>query len=198
MKKFFAIATIALTLTLAVSLSACGQTNAASASKTTESTITRTSEVIKALEPVSASAEVNYKKELVSSRMAEIKALSKETKTLRARLHKQRKTMKNPEEIYLDIEAKCVDLRRSIDRLSADSGKLRKVDATDNDKILHRLNHRLELLDDVKANIEALNKKLCIALGDNYDRLPDLQVGAGAWERPYYVRPVPLYVYEEA
>ena len=233
-----AITTIALLITMAVSLTACGETtNAATASRTTDTATKRASEVIKSIETIEDTqfkfpaafdeefsqvneimmrrryygrnnrhqysayieklddlylkcADIQEKNMQVTKKIEEIKKLMDETRSLRKQMHTRRKNLDNPRSVYLDIESKCVTMRGNFERLYVDRGtvskELRSLPNTNSginieisskryNRILEKLSIRLELLEVVKEDIQALNVKLCQALG-HYCEPEDSQV----------------------
>ena len=124
-------------------------------------------------------AEISEKNAQIAAKSAEIRDLLARTKELRNQLKNNQSTLDNPQDLYTEIEAQCVSTRQNLERLYSDRRSITKqiktLPNTNNmnvdvanvryERIVQRLDYRLQLLDTIKSDLEKLNQKLCTALG---------------------------------
>ena len=124
-------------------------------------------------------SEISDKNTKIAGKTAQIRELVGVTKDLGKQLYETKDSVENADELYREIQTQSVSTRQDLERLFADRHSIKKqikklhesnnmnVDESNKhyEKIMRRIDYRLELLDNVILNLEKLNQKLSSALG---------------------------------
>ena len=154
-------------------------------------------------------SEIADKNAEIAAKSAQIKDLVGMTRDLGKQLNENKDNLDNPSELYAEIEAQAVSTRQNLERLFSDrrsiTKQIKKLPNTNSmtidlttvqyERIMGRIDYRLELLDNLITSLEKLNQKLEHALGITEDtQTPEVSAEpVESWRQIFFGFPVIRY-----